>query len=120
MGMNKAFLIGNVGKDPEHKTLESGTEICTFSLATSDRRFKDDEGNPRTEWHNIVAWGKVAGIIRDYVTKGTQLSVIGQIRTRKYEKDGEAKYFTEIHIEDMEILSKKGAAAESDDQDVPY
>lgn len=123
MGVNKVFLIGNAGGDPKFKTLDSGTNIATFSMATTDRRFKDDEGNPRTEWHNVVAWGKVAEIVNNYVKKGTQLSVIGQIRTRDYEKDGEKKYFTEIHVEDIELLSRKDDGAKvatPDDDDVPY
>lgn len=104
MGINKVILVGNVGRDPEIKSLPSGTRLATFSLATTDRRFKDDQGNPRTEWHNLVAWSGLAEIVEKYVTKGKQLYVEGRIQTRSYEQDGQKKYFTEIHINEMELL----------------
>jgi single-strand DNA-binding protein len=104
MGINKVILVGHVGRDPELKSLPSGTHLATFSLATTDKRFKDENGNPRTEWHNIVAWGKLAEICERYVTKGKQLYIEGSIRTRTYEQDGQKKYFTEIHAQTMEML----------------
>jgi len=107
MGINKVILVGNVGRDPEVKALPSGTRLATFSLATTDRRFKDDQGNPRTEWHNLVAWSGLAEIVEKYVTKGKQLYIEGQIRTRNYEQDGQKKYFTEIHISEMELLGSR-------------
>ena len=104
MGINKVILVGNVGRDVEFRATQSGQNLAKFSLATTDRRFKDENGNPRTEWHNIVAWGKLAEICDRYVTKGKQLYIEGQIRTRTYEQDGQKKYFTEIHMEQMEML----------------
>lgn len=112
MGINKVILVGNVGRDPEMRSLPSGTHIATFSLATTDKRYKDENGNPRTEWHNIVAWGKLAEIVDRYVTKGKQLYIEGSIRTRTYEQDGQRKYFTEVHAQTMEMLgSRQGAEA---------
>ncbi len=107
MGINKVILVGNVGRDPEVRALQSGVRLAKFSLATTDRRFKDEDGNPRTEWHNLVAWRGLADIVEQYVTKGKQLYVEGQIRTRTYEQDGQKKYFTEIHIEEMELLGSR-------------
>ena len=107
MGINKVILVGNVGRDPEMKSLPSGTHLCKFSLATTDKRFKDEDGNPRTEWHNIVTWGKLAEICDRYVTKGKQLYIEGSIRTRSYEQDGQKKYFTEIHAQTMEMLGSR-------------
>jgi single-strand DNA-binding protein len=104
MGVNKAILLGNVGRDPEIKSLPSGMRLATFSLATTDRRSKDENGNPRTEWHNIVAWDRMVDVVENYVTKGKQLYIEGQIRTRKYEVDGITKYRTEVHIREMELL----------------
>jgi single-strand DNA-binding protein len=104
MGVNKVILVGHVGRDPEFRSLPSGSHIATFSLATTERRYKDEDGNPRTEWHNIVAWGKLAEICERYVTKGKQLYIEGSIRTRTYEQDGQKKYFTEIHVQNMEML----------------
>jgi single-strand DNA-binding protein len=107
MGVNKVILVGHVGRDPEMKSLPSGTNLATFSLATTDRRSKDENGNPRTEWHNIVAWGKLAEIVDRYVTKGKQLYIEGSIRTRTYEQDGQKKYFTEVHAQNMEMLGSR-------------
>jgi single-strand DNA-binding protein len=110
MGINKVILVGNVGRDPEVKSLPSGTRLATFSLATTDRRSKDENGNPRTEWHNIVAWSGLADIVERYVTKGKQLYIEGQIRTRSWEPEpGQKKYFTEIHIQEMEMLGGRGS-----------
>jgi single-strand DNA-binding protein len=108
MGVNKVILVGNVGRDPEIKALPSGTRLATFSLATTDRRSKDESGNPRTEWHNLVVWDKLADVVERYVTKGKQLYIEGQIRTRSYEKDGQKKFFTEIHVQQMEMLGGGG------------
>ena len=112
MGINKVILVGNVGRDVEFRALPSGTNLAKFSLATTDRRSKDENGNPRTEWHNIVAWGKLAEICDQYVTKGKLLYIEGQIRTRTYEQDGQKKWFTEIHAEKMEMLGGRGGAGE--------
>ena len=113
MGINKAILLGNVGRDPEIKSLPSGMRLATFSLATTDRRSKDENGNPRTEWHNIVAWDRMVDVVENYVTKGKQLYIEGQIRTRKYEVDGQTKYRTEVHIREMELLGGRSSSGGS-------
>ena len=133
MGINKVILVGNVGRDPEVKALPSGVRLAKFSLATTDRRFKDESGQPRTEWHNLVAWRGLADVVEKYVTKGKLLYVEGQIRTRSYEQDGQKKYFTEIHIEEMELLGGRpssdgggftdpgpGGGFPDDHDDVPF
>jgi single-strand DNA-binding protein len=117
MGINKVILVGHVGRDPVLKSLPRGQHLATFSLATTDKRSKDESGNPRTEWHNIVAWDKLAEICERYVTKGKQLYIEGSIRTRTYEQDGQKKYFTEVHAQTMEMLgspqgSESGAPRE--------
>jgi single-strand DNA-binding protein len=90
--MNIVHLLGRLGKDPEFKQLEN-TSIVKFSLATSEK-YKDKE---QTEWHNIVFFGKIAEVLKNYVHKGDMLQVSGKIKTRSYEgKDGEKKYVTEI------------------------
>jgi single-strand DNA-binding protein len=114
MGINKVILVGNVGRDVEFRSLPSGTNIAKFSLATTDKRFKDENGQPRTEWHNIVAWGKLAEICDRYVTKGRQLYIEGQIRTRSYEQDGQKKYFTEIHADTIEMLGTRSDGPRED------
>ena len=114
--VNKVILLGNVGKDPETKAAATGTVVATFSIATSDR-FKDKEGTwqDRTEWHNLVAFGKVAEIIRDYVKKGSKLYIEGSLRTQSWDDKttGQKKYKTEIIVNDLSLLSGRGEGGES-------
>lgn len=106
-GVNKVLLLGNVGKDPEIRASQGGMTIASFSLATADRQ-KDQSGQwvDKTEWHNLVAFGRTAEIVRDYVKKGTQLFVEGKIQTRDWvdKESGQKKYRTEILINDMSLL----------------
>ena len=99
-------MIGHVGRDPECSNTRNDTMIAKFSMATTDRRRKGDDGKPATEWHNIVAWGKLAEIIQLYVVKGKLLYVEGTLRTSSWEdrETGAKKYKTEIHIDQMEML----------------
>lgn len=109
-GTNKALLLGNVGKDPEIRSTNSGTIVATFSLATADRQ-KGSSGNwtDRTEWHNLVAFDRTAEVIRDYVKKGTQLFIEGKIQTRSWDDkaSGEKKYRTEILIDELTLLGNR-------------
>jgi len=106
-GVNKVFLLGNVGKDPEIRSTAGGMIIASFSLATADRQ-KDQQGNwqDKTEWHNLVAFSRTAEIVRDYVKKGTQLFIEGKIQTRSWDdkESGQKKYRTEILVNDMSLL----------------
>lgn len=107
--VNKVFLLGNVGKDPEIRSTAGGTMVASFGLATSDRT-KDQQGNwqDRTEWHNVVAYGRLAEILRDYVKKGHKLFVEGRITTRNWddkEHPGRKVYRTEIIVNDLSLLS---------------
>jgi single-strand DNA-binding protein len=110
-GVNKVFLLGNVGKDPEIRSTAGGTMVASFSLATADRQ-KDAQGNwtDKSEWHNLVAFSRTAEIVRDYVKKGTQLYIEGKIQTRSWDdKDsGQKKYRTEILVNEMTLLGKPG------------
>ena len=122
MGINNAILVGNVGQEPVAKKIND-TTVCNFTMATNDRRFKDAEGNPSTEWHNVTAWGKLAEIIGEHVTKGTSLYIEGRLRTRKWTgDDGNAGYTTEVIADQMEILSRKDSpkAYVSENEDVPF
>ena len=110
-GVNKVFLLGNVGKDPEIRATAGGMTIASFTLATADRR-KDAQGNWQdvTEWHNLVAFQRTAEIVRDYVKKGTQLFIEGKIQTRSWE-DKETKvkkYRTEILVNELSLLGGRG------------
>lgn len=100
---NSVRLYGNVGQEPEVKTLENGNKMAKFSLATSEKR-KDQKGNlvEETTWHNLVIWGKSVDTIEKYVNKGDKLSIEGRISNRSYEaKDGTKKYYTEIIVNEF-------------------
>jgi len=104
MSTNKAFLTGHVGKDPDVRTLESGSRVAKFSLATTDKN-KDKT----TQWHNITVWDKVADIAEKYVKKGSQITVIGSIQYGSYtNKEGVVKYTTDIIAYEIDLLDKKG------------
>ncbi len=109
-GVNKVMLLGNVGKDPEMRASQSGMVIASFSLATADRQ-KDQTGNwvDKTEWHNLVCFGRTAEIVRDYVKKGTQLFVEGKIQTRSWDdkESGQKKYRTEILVNELSLLGSR-------------
>jgi single-strand DNA-binding protein len=114
-GVNKVFLLGNVGKDPEIRTTPGGMTVASFSLATAERA-KDAQGNwtDKTEWHNLVAFQRTAEIVRDYVKKGTQVFVEGKIQTRSWDdkESGQKKYRTEILINELSLLG--GGAGRSE------
>jgi single-strand DNA-binding protein len=109
-GVNKVFLLGNVGKDPEIRSTAGGMQVASFSLATADRA-KDAQGNwaDKTEWHNIVCFQRTAEVVRDYVKKGSQILVEGKIQTRSWDDktSGEKKYKTEILCNELTLLGGK-------------
>ncbi len=107
--LNKVQLIGNLGKDPELKYTSAGVAVATFSIATSDS-WKDQEGNTqeRTEWHNIVAWRKLAEICGEWLKKGKRVYIEGRLQTRSYEKDGVKRYMTEIVADQLIMLDGGG------------
>ena len=104
--LNKVMLTGHAGKDTEIAYSGSGMAVAKFSLATNDRRKDKTSGEwtDHTEWHNIVAFDKIAETCNQYVKKGKQVYVEGKISTRKYEQDGQTKYFTEIIANDIILL----------------
>lgn len=109
--VNKVILVGNVGKDPEFKMTPSGVAVAKFTIATTDRS-KDKAGQWQdvTDWHNIVTFNRTAEVARDYVKKGSKLYVEGKIQTRSYDdkESGQKKYFTEILVNDLVLLSGRG------------
>jgi single-strand DNA-binding protein len=111
-GVNKVFLLGNVGKDPEIRSTAGGMTVASFSLATADRA-KDAQGNwaDKTEWHNIVCFQRTAEVVRDYVKKGSQLLIEGKIQTRSWDDktSGEKKYKTEILCNELTLLGGKSS-----------
>ncbi|MGZ7040058.1 MAG: single-stranded DNA-binding protein [Thermoanaerobaculia bacterium] len=109
--INKVILVGRLGKDPEIRSTPSGTSVARFSLAT-DEKFTDRNGEKqeRTEWHNIVAWGKLAEICGQYLKKGKLVYIDGSIRTDSWDdkESGQKKYRTEIVANTMKMLDRKG------------
>lgn len=107
--LNKAMLIGRLGADPEVRYTQSNTAVATLSLATSER-YKDSNGELQetTEWHRIVAWGRLAEICQQYTQKGSQIYVEGSIQTRGWEdKEGQKRYTTEIKAQVIQLLDSK-------------
>jgi len=122
--VNKALLLGNVGKDPEIASTNGGTLVAKLSLATSER-FKDKQGEwqERTEWHNLVAYARGAEILRDYVHKGSKLYVEGRLTTRSWDdkESGKKMYRTEIVVGDISLLSDNGRSRKAvSDQRAPH
>jgi single-strand DNA-binding protein len=108
--INKVMLIGNVGRDPEVRYLDSGVVVAKFPLATSETYTnKNGDRVTNTEWHNIVLWRKLAEVAEKYVKKGHPLFIEGKIRSRSYDdKDGNKRYITEIVADNMQMLGRKG------------
>lgn len=115
--LNRATLIGNIGKDPEIKTLQNGRKIVSFSLATS-KRYRDNNGEQKeeTQWHNIVIWGKTAETFENIgIVKGTQLYIEGEITNRSWtdQVTGQKRYTTEINVSSFQILSSRNTQGTS-------
>jgi single-strand DNA-binding protein len=122
MSVNKVILVGNVGKDPEVRHLDTGVAVANFPLATSESYIaKNGEKVTTTEWHNIVLWRGLAEVAEKYVTKGRQLYIEGRIRTRNYDdKDGIKRYITEIYGDTMQMLGSKGDDKSGNSQQNQY
>ncbi|MFQ5498494.1 MAG: single-stranded DNA-binding protein [Candidatus Zixiibacteriota bacterium] len=112
MSVNKAILIGRLGKDPELKYTPSGRPVANFSLATN-RSWSGQDGQKQesTTWHNIVAWGKQAEVIKEYLSKGREVYIEGRIDNRSYEdKEGNKKYISEVVVENFRFIGSRGDA----------
>ena len=116
MSMNKVFLLGRVGQEPEVRAV-GDTKVATFSLATSEtyKDKKTGEKRETTEWSNIVVWRGLAEVVEKYVTKGTQLFIEGKIRTRSYDdkKTGDKRYVTEIIADNLQMVGGKPSGQQS-------
>lgn len=113
--INQVLLAGNVGKEPEVRTLDGGIKVATFSLATSTGGYKKQDGTEvpeKTQWHSIVAWRNLAEIAEKYVHKGDKIIIMGTLQYREYEKDGIKRYVTDILAYDL-MLSGKGESSNS-------
>ena len=116
--MNKVFLIGNLTRDPETRTTQSGTTVCSFTIAVN-RRMKQD-GQQETDFFNIVAWRQLGELCQKYLSKGKKCAVTGRIQTRSYEaKDGSKRTAWDIVADEVEFLSAKGSADQDGAQAAP-
>jgi len=109
-GVNKVILIGNLGGDPELRTTPGGASVASFTLATNETwNDKDGTKQERTEWHRIVAWGRLAEICGQYLSKGRQVYIEGRLQTREWEdKQGNKRKTTEVVARDMQMLGGRG------------
>ena len=114
--LNKVMIIGNLGRDPEVRTTPSGQNVANFTIATN-RKWKDRDGNlqEKTEWHNVVCWGRQAEIAGQYLTKGKMIYVEGRLETRSWEDKthGDKRYRTEIICDNFQMLGKRGDSHDS-------
>jgi len=118
-GINKVILIGNLGRDPEVRYMPSGSAVTNVSVATSDswRDKQSGEMQERTEWHNVVFFGKLAEIAGEYLKKGSKVFVEGSLRTRKWQdKSGADRYTTEIVANEMQMLDSRGGSGAGFDE----
>ena len=116
MSLNKVILIGNVGRDPEVRYVTDNVPVASFTVATTKRGYKTQDGKEvpeKTEWHNIVLWRGLAKVAEQYVKKGTQVYIEGELQTRSWEKDGVKHYTTEIIANDMQLLGRRSDNAAS-------
>jgi len=113
-GVNKVILVGNLGSDPEIKYMPSGQAAANLSVATSESWKDKQTGEPveKTEWHRVVAYGRLAEIMGEYLKKGSKVYIEGSLQTRKWEKDGIDRYTTEIKAREMQMLDSRGGPSE--------
>ncbi len=112
--VNKVILLGNLGKDPEVKYTPSGTAVAKFSVATTYRyKDKNEQWQDQTEWHNVVAWARLAEIAGEYLKKGNKVYIEGRLQTRSWDdkNTNQKKYMTEVVANDLVLLSGRGEAA---------
>ena len=113
--VNKAIILGRLGKDPEIKQTPSGIVIATMTIATSEFRKKEGERVEETEWHRVTAIGKLAEIVNSYCKKGQLVYIEGRLRTKKWQKDGIDSYMTEIIADALQMITK-GESKQKDER----
>lgn len=110
--LNKVIIIGNLGADPELRYTNTGTAVATFNVATTERwKGQDGKAQEATEWHKIIAWGKLAEICNQYLQKGSRIYLEGKLQTRKWQdREGTERFITEVIARDMKMLDSRNAA----------
>ena len=110
-GINKVIIVGNLGKDPEQRSMPSGKAVTNITVATSEvwKDKQSGEQKEMTEWHRVVFFDRLAEIAGQYLKKGSKVYLEGRLQTRKYEKDGQTHYSTEIVANEMQMLDSRGS-----------
>lgn len=113
--INKVILVGNVGADPEVKSLDNGVKVARIRVATTERIYikEKNEYKDNTEWHNITLWRGLAEVVDKYIRKGSQVYIEGKLRTREYEKNGVKCFATEIAAEELKMLGKRETSTQA-------
>lgn len=116
--INKVILVGNVGADPEVRTLENGAKCAKVRIATTERIYNKEKNESKdiTEWHSVTLWRNLADVVDKWVRKGSQLYIEGKLRTREYTKDGVKCYATEIVADEIKMLGKREATTRAEPQ----
>lgn len=109
--MNRFFATGRLTKEPEKRTTQNGTSVCTFTLAV-DRRYKNANGERETDFFPVVCWRRVADLSAQYLSKGKQVAIAGEVQMHSYEKDGQKRYVTEVVADEVQFLSPRGDGVE--------
>jgi single-strand DNA-binding protein len=119
--INKVILVGNVGADPEIRTLDNGIKCARIRIATTERVYikEKNETKENTEWHSITLWRGLADVVDKYIRKGSQLYIEGKLRTREYDKNGVKCFATEIVAEELKMLGRKEGVSQSAPQVAP-
>lgn len=119
--VNRAVIIGNIGKDAEVRYTPAGIAVSNFSIATTENwTSKDGEKHEQTEWHKVTVWGKSAEKLQPYLTRGKQIYVEGRLQTRQWEKDGQKHYTTEVKADRIVLLGGRGERSEDRDAEARY
>ena len=113
--INKVILVGNVGADPEVKSLDNGVKVARIRVATTERIYikEKNEYKDNTEWHNITLWRGLAEVVDKYIRKGSQVYIEGKLRTREYDKNGVKCFATEIAAEELKMLGKRETSTQA-------
>ena len=117
-GVNRVSILGNVGQDPETRSMPNGTMVANLSIATSETWKDKNSGQQqdKTEWHRAVAFGKLAEIIGQYVKKGSKLYIEGKLQTRSWEQDGQKRYATEVVVSEMQFVDSRSETGNTQSQ----
>jgi single-strand DNA-binding protein len=120
-GVNKVILVGNLGRDPEVRYTRNGTAVATLNIATTETwTDKDGQRQDRTEWHRVVAWSKLAEIVKEYLSKGQQVYIEGKLQTRSWDdREGNKRYTTEVKADQMVMLGGRRDAGDRGSEPPP-